>query len=274
MTPTPAPGKSRPGNADAAESKRPGKRRRRWAWRVLLLLTLVFGALVGRAIIQLRATPDYWQQNRAFIEQTPEPELTRLAKNVEARLPSEWTRPVGDGDGIKTIRVNFDEVNAWLAVRLPSYLDNQGVTLPREVGQFMLTQRDGRLVVAFDYESQTFGPRIASVFFKLRPPPPESFADAAGTQGQPMAVGIRYARAGEQNLPVKYLTKMLRDQPRFSDPAWREVLDALGRREFVAVPPLPVDDHRRATVLNVEVQPEGVDVTVRVQYTRDVEAAQ
>ena len=261
---------------------------------MLGVLVLVLAGLLVRAARQIKATPDYWQDNRAFIEQTPEPQLDQIARSVENRLPTEWTRPVAAGDGVRTIRVHYDEVNAWLALRLPEFLKNQNIALPREVGQFMLTQRDGDLVVAFDYESNRFGPNVASVFFEFKPPPedvpPESVppkdadpedappedADSedavAGASNAPLQARIHRAYAGEQYLPVGTLLKTMRKQILAKDPDLGPTLDALRRRRFVDLPPLPIDDHRQATVLGIEIGPQAIDVTVRVRYNRDVEA--
>ena len=228
---------------------------------------MVLGVLIGRAVMLARATPDYWTDNRTFLAETPEAELNEIAQSVERRLPSEWTRPIGEGDGLRTIRIHYDEVNAWLAVRLPQYLENQSIDLPREVGQFMLTQRDGELVVAFDYESRRLGPRIASVFLQFREPQDSGQAPASTLQAR-----VHRVRAGEQALPVSYLTNLLAEHVAPDNPQFQSTLELLGRRYFVKLPPLPVDDYRQATVLGVDVQPQAIDVTVRVRYNRDVEA--
>lgn len=253
--------------ADSASSKPPKSVRRRWAWRILAVLVIVLGALIVRAVVLVRATPDYWQDNRTFLADTPKAELSEIAQAVESRLPSEWTQPIGRGDGLRTIRIHFDEVNAWLAVRMPQYLENQNIDLPREVGQVMLTQRDGELVVAFDYESKRLGPRIASVFFQFRDPAGDSDSSPAGT---PFQARILRARAGEQNLPVGYLTGLLAERIKPDDQAVQDVFTALGRRRFVDLPALPVDDHRQAQILGIDIQPQAIDVTVRVRYNRDV----
>ncbi|MEM7624725.1 MAG: hypothetical protein AAF333_03760 [Planctomycetota bacterium] len=261
-------------SADDTETEAPKPRkpaRRRWAWRILAVLVVVLGVLVVRAVVLVRATPDYWQENRVFLTQTPDAELSEIAQAVENRLPSEWTRPIGKGDGLRTIRIHYDEVNAWLAVRMPQYLENQNIDLPREVGQFMLTQRDGEMVVAFDYESRRFGPRIASLFFQFRQPESDG-------NDPPLDAGLEARllrlRAGEQNLSVSYLTNALRDHVAPDNPDIQAMLTALGRRQFVKLPLLPVDDYRQAAVLGIDVQPTGLDVTVRVRYNRDVEAEQ
>lgn len=238
-------------------------------WYILGILVVTLGFSLGRAAMLVRATPDYWEDNRSFLDETPEAELGEIAQAVESRLPTEWTRPIGQGDGLRTIRVHYDEVNAWLAVRMPEYLNNQKIELPREIGQFMVTQRDGDLVVAFDYESKRFGPRIASVFFQFQSQSAEQDLSRASV---PLQGRIRRVRAGEQNLPVTYLTRLMAENYRPDDEVVQKAIAALGRYQFVDLPSLPVDEHRQAQIMGIEVLPQAVDVIVQVRYNRDIEA--
>lgn len=234
----------------------PSRRRRRIAGLVLAVLVVVLAAVVLRALVLTRSTPDYWQANQAFVEETPEPELEAIARSVEARLPGEWTFPVGDGDGVRTLRVYFDEANAWLALRLDDYLANQGHALPERIGGVMLTQRDGQPVIAFDYVSETWGPRVASVFLRFADPDAD----------RPFRAGIDSAKAGRQPLYLRALTGLVADHLGLEDPGHQDVLRRLGRRELIEVPRLRVDNQRSAEVLSVEVEPQWIDVTVRVTF--------
>jgi hypothetical protein len=249
-----------PAHPDAQPKLPRSRRYRRGAWLTLLVLLVVFGLLAIRAVQQVRATPDYWQDQRAFLEQTPAPQLQQMASDVEVRLPREWTRPIGRGSGRRQIRVQFDEINAWLAFRLSDYLDNQQIELPREIGQVILTQRDGELVAAFDYTSSQLGQRIASVFFSVENPP----ADAADLT---VAVGISRAAAGQQKLPLRLLFDAVRDREGFDDPSIRAVLDELAAGRAVPLPPLPVDAYREAVVRGVTVEPLAVVLDVQVRAT-------
>ena len=243
MTAKPAPAK-------------PSRARRRWGCAVLLVLLLILALLIGRLVMQLTATPEYWQTNRDFLDKTPPPQLAQMAREVETRLPSEWTQPIGEGSGERKVRVQFDEVNAWLALRLPQYLENQDLKLPRQIGQTMLSQRDGELVLAFDYVSPNWGQRIASIFVSLAQP-----------EGKPVQLGISRARAGEQNLPLKYIFNALREVQAFREPPASTVLDRLSKGEKIELPPLPVDDHREAVVRGIEVTPLWIEVDLLVRFT-------
>lgn len=246
----------------AAPTKQPSKRRRRWAGWILLILIVVLGFFVVRGALRLRATPTYWTEHQTFLRDTPERDIQHLAKDIQSRTLREWSYPIGDGDGVRTVRYQFDEANAWLATRLGPMLENQNLVLPDELGQFMLTQRDGDLVLAFDYRSDTLGQRIASLYFMFEP-------QADG----PLQAGIRAAKAGEQSLGVKYLVDAVADQPALDDPEVQRLLNRLGKKWFVDLPTIPVDDHRHATVLDIAIAPEGVDLTIRVAYNDDEETS-
>lgn len=225
---------------------------------MLLGLILVLGVFVVRAALLLRSTPGYWQDHQAFLADTAPEDMQQLGKDVQARSLREWSYPIGDGDGVRTVRYNFDEVNAWLATRLPAMLENQNLRMPEEIGQVMLTQRDGRLVLAFDYDSTRFGPRIASVFFRFE-----------SDEKRPLRGGIRSVRAGEQPLATRYLIDAIANQSALSGEAMQKMLARLSEGKLVELPVIPVDDHRHATVLKLAVEPTGVDVTIRVAYDRE-----
>ncbi len=222
---------------------------------LLLLLIGVLGFFVIRAAVKLNATPAYWSQHQTFLQETPPEQLQELAQDIQSRSLREWSYPIGDGDGVRTVRYAFDEVNAWLATRLKPLLKNQDLSLPPEVGEFMLTQRNGQLVLAFDYESRQLGPRIASLYFDF------DTADDA-----PLAGRIVSAQAGEQPLVLRYLVREVADQLDSADATLQDMLKKFGTKQFVTLPIIPVDDHREATILGIDIQPEGIDLLIRVSY--------
>ncbi|MEM9418305.1 MAG: hypothetical protein AAGA25_04505 [Planctomycetota bacterium] len=250
-------------NADTQQSEETSDekstvRRRHWRGYLLLGLIVVLGFVLIRTAWLVRATPTYWEEHQTFILDTPEQDLQTLAQDIQSKTLREWSYPIGEGDGLRTVRYNFDEVNAWLATRLRPLMKNQNMTMPKEIGEVMLTQRDGELVLAFDYESQKLGTRIASVNFRFRP-----------EEGQPLAAAIASAKAGEQRLYVKYLIDRLAKQPRLSDDASQQLLKRVGQKQFVTLPPIPVDDQRYATILDIDIQPEGVDLTIQVAFNEE-----
>ena len=245
---------------------------RRWSRRLLgaaVLLTIA-GVIAGAWVWnRVRSPPEVWNDHRSYIEQTPAEALDSLAAEVEGRLPSEWTRPIGSGDGVRTIRIHFDEVNAWLAVRMAGYLENQEIDLNDAIGDFMVAERDGLLVLAFDYAKQTGGRDIASLFFRFAEPA----ADDVGSTPPAARVVLDRMQAGRQKLPRKLITSQLLDLPHGEKPQVEPLLRSLGEGEPIEVPTLPVDAHRRATVLGVDVQPTYIDLTLKVEFTSPASAA-
>ncbi|MBB6431312.1 hypothetical protein [Algisphaera agarilytica] len=233
-------------------------RRRSWRGYVLLGLILVLGVALIRMAWLVRATPAYWQDHQAFLIETPEQDLQNLAADIQSKTLREWSYPIGEGDGLRTVRYNFDEINAWLATRLRPLMKNQNIAMPDEIGEVMLTQRSGDLVLAFDYQSGTLGTRIASFYFRFE-----------SENGQPLSAAIASAKAGEQPLLVKHLIHRLSKQPRFSDEQTQKTLARLGQKKLVPLPPIPVDDNRSATILDIDIQPEGIDLTIQVAFHED-----
>lgn len=235
------------------QSHRPSRRRRITVWVLILLVAALIG-LLARVYKQWHTEPTYWQAHRSFIATTSEPRLTQLADGVQLRAPSEWTRPIGAGDGVRTLRFNFDEINAWLAVRLDDWLANQNSERPSGVGEVMMSQRDGQLVVAFDYESDNID-GIVSVFLGIEQEP------------EALRMGIDQVRIGQFKLSRSTVIDKLAEASFFESEENAKLIDEL--RDDGAIGPLilPVDGTRQARLLGLEVRPEGFDLKVRVEYT-------
>ncbi|MEM1107289.1 MAG: hypothetical protein AAGH99_01205 [Planctomycetota bacterium] len=247
-----------PNSSPTERSKaKPSRVRRRLGYVVLLAISLI-GFFVVRAAWRLQATPAYWEQHQSFITETTEQDLEKMAQGIQSRTLREWSYPIGDGDGVRTVRYHFDEINAWLATRLRPLLKNQNLELPPQIGEFILAEREGQLVLAFDYESSSVGNRIASVRFGFR-----------GDGESPLAGRVRWFGAGEQRLPLRQVVAQFEDQPALQDEEIQTLLDKISRREFIELPPIPVDDHREATVLGLELTPTGIDLLIRIAYLAD-----
>ena len=276
-----------PKHSDAAAGSSPGRprSRRRAAWAVLGLLVLVLAGLVVRLVWQAAAAPAYWDDHRVFLAQTPEPELQAMAARVEQRLPGRWTAPIGGGDGVRQLRADFDEVNAWLAMRLESYLANQGLVRPAGLGPVMVREQDGQLVAAFEYDWGRWGKRVVSLRFAFEPVS-QAAADDGGGDGvgeggsdrsvggeggsaaseAPLGVRLTSASLGRRSLPLKVVLSGLRRLPGAGSEAAAGAIAAWEQGEAVPLPTLPVDASRQASVTRVRVEPEGVSVTARARF--------
>ena len=261
-----------PRHSDAAAGSSPGRprSRRRAAWAVLGLLVLVLAGLVVRLVWQAAAAPAYWDDHRVFLAQTPEPELQAMAARVEQRLPGRWTAPIGGGDGVRQLRADFDEVNAWLAMRLESYLANQGLVRPAGLGPVMVREQDGQLVAAFEYDWGRWGKRVVSLRFAFEPVskavPDDGGEGGSAASDAPLGVRLTSASLGRRSLPLKVVLSGLRRLPGAGSEAAAGAIAAWEQGEAVPLPTLPVDASRQASVTRVRVEPEGVAVTARARF--------
>ena len=254
-------------SSSAAPSKTTPVRSRRRPWKrwVLLILLGAFAFFGFRAVQKLRAVPSWWEQNQSFLDSAPPADLERLAQAVEVRAPREWTRPVGGGDGDRTLAFGFDEVNAWLAIRLDRLLKNQGVALPGLAGA-MLAERDGQLVASISQDSgQSL--RYYSLFFDVT-----RAVDATGAQTKEPAFRLDAIRLGDQGLPLSLISKFA-DPDTIGDAALRKIITQFAAGKAVGPLILPVDAHRKARVKDFRVTETGVELDVQVSYN-DADAAE
>ena len=268
----------------------PRTQRRPWATtaagrvrkRVIVLLglgaVLVVGATLGVRAWQLwRAEPVYFTAHRAFLE-TSETELAELADHIEAAVLPEWSAPLPRGDrrmagsGERTVTARYEQINAWLAVRLRRYLRNQGAALPDEVGAVMVTGRDGQLGFALDIDSDELQ-QVLSVFL--------DFVDGAALRdaGDPRAADGTYLKVdrvvgGRLRLPVATLVEQLRPRLGNRDAGVDAILDAIENDRPVGPIVLPVDGHRRARLLGVDVGEQELGVTIEVFDPDDAPSGQ
>ncbi|MEM8783340.1 MAG: hypothetical protein AAGE65_10865 [Planctomycetota bacterium] len=248
--------------APAPTSPHTGRPRPRWVTPVLLVL---LGLTIGGYALyrQWTAVPAVFADADAKLRAIPEPQRLELARQIEMRLPSQYSRRIEPGtDGSRTLDATFEELNAWLNLRLEPYLKNQGIAWPQGVGAVLVAERDGRLVLAADVDLPQLR-QIVSVSFELLEVAPPSPEGSAETQ---WAVRVAGVRAGNVPLPRAQLAGLIRDQ--LGDAAQRasvaEFLDALEQDRAVPIPALKVDEARRAAVTSLSVTPTGLSGTLRV----------
>ncbi len=241
---------------------------------LLVLLVLTAGAFV--LYRQWTAEPTHWVQQQRFLQDTPRAQLDDLAKQVEMRLPTEYTRRIEPGtDGLRTLDASFEEINAWLGVRLEKYLANQGVTLPDGVGAILVAPRDGQIVVAADVDLPQLR-QIVSVYFEVLPPeeldPASKDRPADQAETAPWSVRVSRMTAGNVPLPAGRLVQLIRDEldeETLSRESVREVLDAVSEGRPIPLPRLKVDEVRRAEVRDFALDDAGVRATIRVSREDD-----
>lgn len=156
----------------------PSKKRRFPILKTLLALLLLASVVVGSLGYLLLSTPEHIRKAEAFIEQTPVAQLDDIAENLEQRLTNVWgntnssmdartralltgintrgshstqlasnTPPPTDNNQPQTVKMSYDEVNAWFSRRFKDWVRNQGGSLPSFARNYLLTYKDGSLVL-------------------------------------------------------------------------------------------------------------------------------
>ncbi|MEM6459335.1 MAG: hypothetical protein AAF710_08105 [Planctomycetota bacterium] len=223
----------------------------------LLLLTLAFAAgLAVGAYRRMHVPPEFWGEALMLRLETPSDELERRGRDLQRRAAHAWTYPIGDTDGVRTLELSYDDLNAWLATQLPAWLANQNLAPPDGLGRVFVTEREGRMVLAAEADLPRLGRRVVSLDFAL--------VDAEGNR--PAALALASFRVGRQPLPRGVLLGALADDPTLRGLLPTDTMDRLGDGEPVPLPPLPVDDYRDAQVLGLDVRLDAATLTVRVSY--------
>ncbi|MEM9753388.1 MAG: hypothetical protein AAF916_08380 [Planctomycetota bacterium] len=253
---------------------------RRPKWVMPLLLVLLVVLVIGYVLYrQWTAVPTLFRDADARLRAIPEPERLELARQIEMRLPGQVSGRIEPGtDGRRTLVATFEELNAWLNLRLEPYLKNQGIDWPQGVGAVLVAERAGELVLAADVDLPQLR-QIVSVSFELidlsptdGSTEPGSEADAApeSEDGPHWAIRVSGVKAGNVPLPRGQLAELIRDQLGSAggeapeEGAVAELLDALENDRAVPIPSLRVDAVRRAAVTDLAVTPVGLTGTLRV----------
>jgi len=206
--------------------------------------------------------PAYWKRNQAFIRYSSNEKLTGLADRAFNRVLGELSsssgyqaggvglwRAVGDrAEGVRRIRLGFDQANAWLATRLADWLVNQHRQLPAGLSDPMLASDSGRLVVAFRYHNQEVD-QVFSVLMSLE------FLDNGRAK-----LSVDGVRGGRLPLPTRSVLKRLPGAGHGAGGS-QIVSVLLGQQPFDPV--LPIDGSRRARIIGMEVDDRGVSLVVQ-----------
>ncbi|MEM9883655.1 MAG: hypothetical protein AAF800_12135 [Planctomycetota bacterium] len=223
----------------------------------LLLLILAFAAgLAFGAYRRTHVPPEYWGEALRFRLEASADELERRGRDLQRRAARVWTYPIGDTDGVRTLDVAYDDLNAWLTTRLPAWLANQNLAPPAGLGRVFVTAHDGHAVLAAEMDLPRLGRRVVSLAFTL----------VCGDDDRPAALGLASFRVGRQPLPRGLLLGVLANDPTLHGLLPADTMDRLGDGEPVPLPPLPVDEHRDAHVLALDLRPDAATLTVRVSY--------
>ena len=261
---------------------------RRVAKRVLMLGLLGSVVVVCVLIYMARSTPDYWKEHERFIQNTSPEQLEELAEEVEDKLdelanlgveeaikeaaepniqiltdPDAEEAPVETAAQVKPedVKINVDkkimldneQLAAVVKARMDEWMTDRGYVKPPEITDPMITIDDGKLIMAFRFQSGSFS-QVISGNFDIE------FLDDG------MAI-LRMQRflVGQLPVPADKIGEQLSKHSGGNQRAAKvgEWMEKLQELEFKPV--IELENRRRARVQSFTLLEKGMEVVVRVQ---------
>jgi len=193
--------------AGGGEPANPAPRRFRWLRWVLGIFSVLvlLGCLaVAGVVYMLRSEPPERAEQVAVLDQTPPERLASIADAAEGRLvsrlngqppppPSPDAPPPAEPaePGQRTVELTEQEVNAWLRVRLPRWMDHQGMQMPSQLSDPLVATEPGRLghrVLAIGHSAKEMLGRTPGDIRAVRPIKDGVIADFEITEAMSVAV--------------------------------------------------------------------------------------
>jgi hypothetical protein len=218
----------------------------------LCSLAVVVLMVIFTLLFISRLTPSYWQRNEKLLA-SDNATLLQLSNQFEQQALRDLSGSQDEpASTTRTIHVSFEQLNAWLSIKLEDFLANRKMKLPPQIRHPMLAGEEGYLVVAFDYHTdhvdQVISLRLEPVF------------DDTGKRFRLQLLG---ARAGVLPLPVDTLRKRLSDQSPQIKAKIDKVFDMLGSQWLEAVQHHPGDARQNLRLTGIHITEEGLDLTLR-----------
>ena len=233
---------------------RPGGRRFKISRRhrigcVVVFACVAVAAAVGSVVLTRlwRAEPVYWQQYQSSKIRIPVQERRSTAARFESRMVTQIS---ADELAPRTITLPLADVNAWLDQRLGRWMANQGLEMPPEVGEVMLTTRDGDIVLAFEVRTEHIE-QVFSMFFGV--------AVSAAGQAQ---VQLKKIRGGRLRVPRGMVLDLV-DQA-----GSREAVNVLVGEQLIE-PALQIDGSRQLRVQAIHVFDDRLEMQVLTEPALD-----
>lgn len=219
--------------------------RKRWIiWGSLAALVVIVLSIPSCYYIKARSYPEHWAP------MTPDAPMAQRADALERRVTSSVTL-VREGDPTWQIEVTAQQMNEWLAARLPRWLANQGAG--GDVGGAMVLLRDGELELAIEAISNGT-PWLIRLVCEPLPPEDVSVDDA------PARLRIKQILIGK--LPVSFETVVSMAGGSL-DAQGREALDDLAKGLPMV---MDLGDGRIVTVLDAKIDPQRTVFTCRTKF--------
>lgn len=253
-------------------------RKKRWLRIVLGIVGGVVLLLVAAVLlvwILFRSEPAFWTKNKAFLASKPPAELRRMAEDLERRIVHDVFNPdnVDDGTGTgpttgggttnsgeltpdtpaspapaRHVRVSLDEMNAWLAVRAKQWAANRSVSIPEWVSEFAVGTEGDRLILGLKTKGSV--EQVHSMTLGIHVP-------------ETGRATVHVASIHSGRLPVP-LALVQRGAAMSAAPVSQERI-ASAFEGLEVEPVIHIDHQRRLRVLAFKTEPEGLDLTVRME---------
>jgi hypothetical protein len=268
----------------------PGESRKRTRKRVIIgsamLVLVLAGAGVTMFVLSRRA-PSWWSpsdptsprviERAQAIENGAATQLTKIRQSesgADAKASAPWTVSISESDA-----------NAWLAARLPKWLESQAADAessgkkpfkwPKELGQLQVRFADGAIWMGASVQPKSLGA------------PPQIFSasiDAVLRDDGSLWLPARFVSMGRLNLPASWMlsgTSNARKPLRIADvpgnlrdlPQTKDVLNILtGQTPALRRPIIRIGDGRRVKLLAIESR-DGVLLITCQTLARDKKTA-
>jgi len=202
-------------------------------------------------LILWKSRPDYWHHNRQLLA-ADNATLQQLASSLEQQMLRDLSGSPQDTSTTRTLRLSFDQINAWLNVKLEDYLANRNLKLPREVSHIMLAGEEDVLIVAFEYDNGSVSQVMS---FRIQP----RFA----TDGRQFQLKLLGVKAGALPLPIKSLRDRVARQSPQAGQQMDSVLETLDGKWLEAVQFHPGDARQNLRLTGIRINEEGMDLTLQ-----------
>lgn len=217
-----------------------------------ILATVTLAILIGVLVTMLLGSePGYWKRNQKLLA-SDNATLLQLANTFEQRALRDLSGSPGQALPRRTVHVDFQEINAWLNIKLEDYLTNRGIKLPPQIHQPMLAGEEGMLILAFEYRT----PRMSQIIsVELHPIFQED--------GQRFRLKLGRIRAGSIPLPLQSIRNQIASQSPQAAQQLDQILALLGDQWHEAIQRHPGDARLNLRLVGVDITPQGIDLQLQ-----------
>jgi hypothetical protein len=219
--------------------------RRLFRWAVILgvLITAAVAGLVFWA-------PAYW-----VVLDGSDPQIAAGAESLEQRMSTEMTK-VRQGESNWTMDVTAEQINQWMANRMPQWLANQGVdeALIDQAHPMMVRFGDGVIEVA-----------VQSGLWGMEPVTQLVYAAQVDPHRKHIILLLKSMKVGKIPVPVDSTVDFLLHRAGLPE-SKRQLIEKARQRLMRVDLRMPLGDGRIVEVLGMEMRPDGATLNLRTGW--------